>query len=100
MRYDDLKMTNLKNHCKVSIETVAHAWPSSFANNLRNNHMIKERGKSKFERLNIVQHQGTAQHKKPKIRFTSEQIKAVNELKSLLRDRELVTVCEEASAPT
>jgi lipoic acid synthetase len=62
--------------------------------------MIKERGKSKFERLNItVQHQGTAQHNKPKIRFTSEQIKAVNELKSLLRDRELVTVCEEASCP-
>lgn len=26
--YDDLEMTNLTNHCKVSIETVAHTWPS------------------------------------------------------------------------
>ena len=63
----------------------------------------KQRGFEKLKHITIqhVVKQDTSptSHPKPRIRPTALQIEKVNKLKSLFKDRKLVTVCEEANCP-
>lgn len=61
----------------------------------------KQRGFEKLRHITIEKAppQQVSLHQKPRIRPTAQQIKDVNKLKSLFKERKLVTVCEEANCP-
>lgn len=58
----------------------------------------KQRGYQKLKHITI-ESAPTQSHQKPKIRPTQQQLKKVSELKALFKERQLVTVCEEANCP-
>ena len=58
----------------------------------------KQRGFEKLKHI-VIESSASSTIQKPKIRPTAEQITKVNRLKSLFKDRKLVTVCEEANCP-
>lgn len=58
----------------------------------------KQRGFEKLQHIAIEKAQ-TPTHHKPKIRPSVDQLQKVSELKSLFKDKKLVTVCEEANCP-
>ena len=60
----------------------------------------KQRGFEKLKHITIKHVvKSEPSHQKPRIRPTEQQIEKVNKLKSLFKDRKLVTVCEEANCP-
>lgn len=59
----------------------------------------KERGYEKLKHIPIESVSNPKRAFKPKIRPTWEQLKKVSELKKLIKNQKLNTVCEEASCP-
>ena len=59
---------------------------------------LKQRGFEKLQHIKIEQ-ATTPTHHKPKIRPSKAQLQKVAELKTLFKNKKLVTVCEEAELP-